>query len=42
MSNIVMKMHGWTQTTDQDQAIFALAKGIGDTMNQGEQQLLLP
>ena len=34
--------HGWTQTTDQDQAIFALAKGIGDTMNQGERQLLLP
>jgi hypothetical protein len=38
MTNIVMKMHRLTQTSDQDQAIFALAKGMADTMNPGEQQ----
>lgn len=32
-ANIVMKMHGLTQTTDQDNAIFALAKGMASTIN---------
>lgn len=37
-ANIVMKMHGLTQTSDQDQAIFSLAKGMADTLNPGGQQ----
>ena len=38
MANIVMKMKGWTQTTEQDQTIFALAQGMASTMNSGQQQ----
>ena len=34
-ANIIMKMHNLTQTSDQDQAIFALAKGMADTLNPG-------
>jgi hypothetical protein len=39
-ANIVMKMQGWTETTQQDQTIFALARGMADTMgtNPCEQQ----
>jgi hypothetical protein len=32
MANIVMQMHGWSQASDQDQAIFALARGMADSM----------
>ena len=37
-ANIIMKMNGLTQTSDQDNAIFALAKGMADTMQQGVNQ----
>jgi hypothetical protein len=33
MANIVMKLNGFTQTTEQDNAIFTLAKGMA-----GQQQ----
>ena len=33
-ANIVMKMHGWSEATEQDQAVFALARGMADTMQQ--------
>ncbi|MGB7665373.1 MAG: hypothetical protein WBL67_21760 [Nitrososphaeraceae archaeon] len=36
-ANIIMKMNGLTQTSDQDNAIFALAKGMADTLNPGQQ-----
>lgn len=37
-ANIVMKMNGWTQSSEQDQAVFALAKGMAETINpQGAQ-----
>ena len=32
-----MKMNGLMQTSDQDNAIFALAKGMADTLNPGQQ-----
>jgi hypothetical protein len=32
-----MKMQGWTETTQQDQTIFALAQGMADTMNTPQQ-----
>jgi hypothetical protein len=38
MANIVMKMNGWTQASEQDQAVFALAKGMAETMNPNQQQ----
>lgn len=34
-ANIIMKMHNLTQTTDQDQAIFSLARGMAETLNPG-------
>ena len=34
-ANIIMKMHGLTQTSPQDDAIFSLAKGMADTLGQG-------
>lgn len=37
-ANIVMKMNNWTQATEQDQAVFALARGMADTMQQGQGQ----
>ena len=37
-ANIIMKMNGLTQTSDQDNKIFALAKGMADTLNPGQQQ----
>jgi hypothetical protein len=37
MANIVMKMHRWTQTSDQVQAIFALAQDMANSMNQDKQ-----
>ena len=38
MANIVLKMHGWTQTTEQDDAVFALARGMANTLNPEQQQ----
>ena len=35
-ANIIMKMHGLTQTSDQDNAIFALARGMAETLNPGQ------
>lgn len=32
-ANIIMKMNGWTQATDQDQAVFTLARGMAETLN---------
>lgn len=32
-ANIVLKMHGLTDTSEQDNAIFALAKGMASTLN---------
>ena len=37
-ANIVMKMHGWTQTTDQDNAVFGLARAMADTLSPQQQQ----
>jgi hypothetical protein len=31
-ANIIMKMHNLTQTSEQDNAIFALARGMAETM----------
>jgi len=36
-ANIVMKMHNLTQTSEQDNAIFSLARGMADTLNPGGQ-----
>ena len=36
-ANIVLKMNGLTQTSDQDNAIFSLAKGMAETLNPGGQ-----
>jgi hypothetical protein len=39
MANIVMKLNGFTQTTEQDNAIFTLSKGMASTINpEGQQQ----
>lgn len=38
MANIVMKMHGWTQTTQQDDAVFSLARGMAETLGNQQQQ----
>lgn len=35
-ANIIMKMHNLTQTTQQDDAIFALARGMAETLNPGQ------
>jgi hypothetical protein len=37
----VMKMQGWTETTQQDQTIFALAKSMADTMNTPQQPAII-
>lgn len=36
-ANIIMKMHNLTPTSDQDNAIFALARGMAETLNPGGQ-----
>jgi hypothetical protein len=36
-----MKMQGWTETTQQDQTIFALAKSMADTMNTPQQPAII-
>ena len=37
-ANIVMKMHGWTETNEQDQAVFGLARAMADTISPATQQ----
>lgn len=37
-ANIIMKMHNLTQTSDQDQVIFSLPKGMAETLSPGGQQ----
>ena len=37
MANIVMKKRRWTLTSDHTQAIFALAQGMANSMNQDKQ-----
>jgi hypothetical protein len=37
-ANIIMKMSGLTETTEQDNAILALAKGMASTLNPEQQQ----
>ena len=32
MANIVMKLHGWIQTSEQDQAVFALVRGMAESV----------
>ena len=34
-ANIIMKMNGWTEASDQDQAVFALARGMAETIQPG-------
>lgn len=36
-ANIVMKMHGWTATSEQDNAIFGLARAMADNMTPQQQ-----
>jgi hypothetical protein len=38
MANITMKMNGWSEASEQDQAIFSLARSMADSVNPSQEQ----